>query len=742
MIGRWKRYRVTGALVVAAALLAGVAYWDRDRISTEEASSRKLQLFEAWRPDEVDTLLVEGANGRVEVRRHIEANGDHGFSLKDGDRKLTADEQEVEDFMLTLEYASFERRVEGLDRKTLGLDSPIIVVTVAMAKFHYVLRIGGEAPSPEGAHYAEVEGGARPKTLYVVKAALVKALLEEPRSLRSKQLSPYVSSAVASYELGGPFEWTLRRAGSGGRATVDLAIESSATGKQRASFRTVDAWTTSLARLEALRFIEDPGAGSVTATLTIVPLDPTKPKAVLEFGGACEGGTLVRRREPDALTACVDAHVAENVRVDPKRFIDSYVLGLPETDVTELKWSDDSTTVELARRADGWHLRKPEDTQITAEIGNALLERLAHAEGIRVTQDDVNDAKKLGFDPPRAKLRVVGLPDRAAGPDAPDHIEEFDVGSLADGVVHVRRKGDGTILRVPAEAASSLVPAPSALRPTQLLSVPLKHVRALELDCAAKRQALVRDSKSVWTRREPKTELRADLAAPTELVEVLRELTAVRWDSEKAEARHGLEKPWCSIRLVVAEPDSSGSTAPDDPNEKRKTIDFYLGAETDGGYFARRDKETAVFVAPRPLAVMSREWLLDRGALLIEPSEVDAVAVVVGERKLEIIRRGDAWALPGATHPNDTRAVTVGKSLEALLAEGVATLGSAAASEGFDVPRGRITITRRDGRTPLELIVGATSVWHDIKVSYVRKKGLDATFVVALARLGPILDAP
>ena len=62
MIGRWKRYRVTGALVVAAALLAGVAYWDRDRISTEEASSRKLQLFEAWRPDEVDTLLVEGAN--------------------------------------------------------------------------------------------------------------------------------------------------------------------------------------------------------------------------------------------------------------------------------------------------------------------------------------------------------------------------------------------------------------------------------------------------------------------------------------------------------------------------------------------------------------------------------------------------------------------------------------------------------------------------------------------------------
>ncbi len=738
----WKRHRVTLGLVLVAALLGGVAFWDRNRISTDEAKARTLQLFDAWRPDELDSLVVEGPRGRVEVTQLPEANGEHGFALKEGDQVRSADEQEVEDFMLSLEYAGFERRVDGLDRKGLGLEPPFLLVTIAMGKLHYTLRVGGEAPSPKGARYAEVEGGARPKARYVLKAEFVRALLDEPWGLQSKQLSPYVSSDVASYEFAGAAVWALRRAGSGGRATIDLTIESSSTGKKRASFRTVDAWTTSLARLEVRSFIDDPGANKGTATLTIVPKDPKKPRAVLEFGGACEGGVVVRRSEPDVIAACVDAHVAESLRVEPARFIDSYVIGLPETDVTELKWWDEATTVELARRDEGWHMRKPEDAQLDAGVGNALLERIARAEGVPVTDEERKDEKTLGLDVPRAHLRLVGLPDRAAGPEAPEHVEELDVGASSGGIVYVRRRSDGTILGVPIELSSALLPTPSALRPTQLLDLPLKHVRALELDCGSRRQRLTRDSKSLWTRTEPATDLRADLAAANELAEALRTLTVVRWDAEKSEERHGLEHPWCTSRLVVAVPDANGNTAPDDPNEKRETIEISIGNETEGGYFARRNKDHAVFVVPRPLATMSREWLLDRGALLIEPSDVDAITVTVGERMLNVIRRGDTWALLGGTHPNDTRANVVGKALEALLAEGVVTLGPPAKAEGFDEPRGRITIRRRMGAEPQALVVGATSIWHDIKVAYVRKKGIDATFVVALARLDPLLDAP
>jgi len=743
MIRALKRHRVTIGLVVTAAVLGGLAYWDRDRVTTDEAGGRKLQLFEAWRPDDIASLVVEGPGGRVEVSQATDPNGEHTFTLKEGEKNLSADEQEVEDFFLTLEYAGFERRVEGLDRKTLGLDAPHLVVTVTMGQLHYVLRVGAEAPSPKGARYAEVEGGTRPKATYVLKSELVKALDDEPRSLRSKQLSPYVSSDVARYELAGATAWKLERAGSGGRATVDLTVDSVETGRQRAGFRTVDAWTTALTRLEAQNFVDDSGASKPIASLTIVPRDPKKPKAVLEFLGPCDGGTLVRRTEPDVFAACVDAHVAETVRVPPSRFVDDFVLGLPETDVTEVKWQSGETVVDIARRGEGWHLRKPDDSQIDAAVGNAIVERLARAEGVRESAADASDLKKLGLADPRATVRVVGLPDRAAGPDAPEHIEELEVGDSQDGIVFVRRKLDGVVLKVSAEVASALLPAPSALRSTQLQDLPQKHVRALALDCDGKRQAMSRDSKGVWTRTEPKdTDLRADMSAANELTEALRTLSAIRWDAEKPEPRHGLEKPWCTLRLVVAEPDANGNTAPDDPKEKRRSIEIALGAETEGGYFARRDAAGAVFVAPRPIAAMSREWLLDRAALLMEPNDVDHVTVTVKDRQLDLRRRGDAWTLARGAKANDTRASAVGKALEALLAEGVSTLGKPATSEGFDEPRARIAITKRDGAGVVELTVGRTSVWQDTKVAFVRRTGLDATFVVSLARLAPVLDAP
>lgn len=735
-----RRHRVTVGLVLAAVVLALVAVWDRGRVTTDEATGRKLQLFDAWRSEDVGSLVLEGGPTRVELVATVAADGDRGWRLKEDEVERVADDQEVDDFLLTLEYAGFERRVEGLDRQTLGLDAPYRVLRVSMGKLAYTLRVGGPAPSPEGARYAEVEGGARPKTTYVLKPAFVKALEEEPRTLRSKQLSPYLSSDVERYELETKTErYALRRAGTGGRATVDLAVERPDGTTSRASYRTVDAWTTTLAKLEAARFVADPGHVADAAIVRVVPKDSKRTRATLELGGACEGGTLVRRVEPDPVAACVEPRLVEGLLVPAERFVDPYVLGLPESDVTEVKLASDDTTVELARRGEGWHLRKPDDAQVEAAIGNALLARLARAEGQIVVG---GDPKALGLDKARSLVRVVGLPDRAAGPGGNEHVEELEVGADQDGLVHVRRKTDGAILALSTAVAAVLLPAPSALRPLQLLDIPMKHVRGLELDCGGKRQALQRDGKGTFTRIAPETLLRADLTAASELAEALRTLTAIRWDAERAEARHGLDKPTCTLGLVVAEPDAQGHSAPDDPKEPRRTRTVTLGAETEGGTFARLDGSSAVFVAPRPIVAMGREWLLDRGALMVEAAEIDRVMVAVGERKLEVLRRGDAWALASASMPNDTRATTVGKALESLLAEGVVTLGTPAKDEGFDAPRARLQLTRREGAKTLDLLIGTTVEMRGVKSALVRRSDLDATFAISLARLAPILDAP
>jgi len=734
MTRTWKRHRVTLGLVLVAAVLALVALWDRGRVTTDEATGRKLQLFDAWRPEDVSRVVVDGAAGRVEIVSVADADGDRSYRLREGDVERLADDQEVD------EYASFERRADGVDPKTLGLEAPHLVVTVAMGKLSYTLRVGAVAPSPEGARYAEVEGGARPKAAYVLKPALVKALEEEPRTLRSKQLSPYLTSDVERYELDGPAgRFTLRRAGTGGRTTIDLVVEAAGAVPSRASFRTIDAWATTLAKLEAARFLDDPGRAPDATILRVVPRDAKRPRAVLELGGACEGGALVRRLEPDPVAACVEARLVEALRVPASRFADSYALGLPEADVTEIKLSDDSAVVELARRGEGWHLRKPDEAQLDANVGNALLARLASAEGELVSEAD---AKELGLEPPQARLRVVGLPDRAGGPSAPEHVEELEVGRERDGAVHLRRKTDGVVLRLATAAAAAFLPAPSALRPPVLLDVPMKHVRGLALDCGGKRQELTRDGKGAFTRVAPETALRADLTAASELAEALRTLTAVRWDAERREPRHGLDTPACMLALTVAVPDTHGNTSPDDSKEPRRTHKLLLGAETDGGYFATLEGSSAVFVAPRPLVAMGREWLLDRGALLVDAAEVERVVVAVGERRLEVLRRGDAWTLATPSSPNDTRATTVGKALEVLLAEGVVTLGRAARDEGFDAPKARVTITRREGAPNLELTVGATADVRGARSAFVRRGDLDATFAVSLARLSPLLDAP
>ncbi len=726
------------ALVAVAVAMAAVTLWDRNTISTEEAEGRKLQLFDAWRPNDLAGVTIASSDLAIELGREKDESGELGWSMREKGETIPCDDQAVDDFLLSLEYAGFERRVEGQTAAALGLEPPKMTVTVAMGSLRYVLRVGGEVPAQAGARYAEVEGGARPTTRYVLKPELVKALEEEPRALRSKRIVPYLSGEVERYELAGEGGWVLARGSAGGRATADMVLEAKGLEKQRASWRVVDAWTTVLANLEARQFLAPESVASAPAgrLLRVTPRDPKKPAAELEIGGKCDGGTLIRRKKPDPVAACVSEKLAAEVPIEAARFVDRYALGLPESDVTEILLSDATTTVELARRGEGWHLRKPEEGQVDAAIGNALLERIAKAEGELVFG---GDDKKLGLDAPRAHVRIIGAPDRAGGPAAKEHVEELDVGASDKEEVYLRR-GDGAVLRMSAEVAAALLPAPSALRSTQVYEAALKDVRALELDCDGKKQKMTRDGKGGWTRIEPDTALAADLAACNQLAEAVRTLVAVRWAAEKPEPHHGLDNPWCAIAMTVA--DESDEHLLGSPEEKTHVLKLALGAETGGGYFARREGLGAVFVAPRVVGQMAKEWLLDRGALMIEPDEVDRVTIAAGERKLVIARRGDGWTLPGQTSPNDTRAESAGKALEGLLAEGVVALGPADKAHGLDEPRARIAIERRDGKPPIELAIGAGELWHDTKIAYVRKKGVDATFAVGQARLQPILDAP
>ena len=761
-----RRHATTIALVAVAVVLGCVALFERTTITTGEAEGRRGLLFDAWRADELTRLSITLGASKVELVREREASGEASWFEADGARRTAADEQGVEDVLLTLEYAGFERRVEGLDRASLGLEPPKLELAIAMGRLAYSLRVGGPAPLPPGARYVEVEGGGRPRATFVISKELAGELELDPSALRNKKLVPYLSPEVARYEISGkpcdPWQsgteggavggeegadasacaFVLMRAGRGGRPASDLVLEAPAVRPIHASWRAVDGFVTAFGRLEAQRFVTDAPAQSAARIVRVVPRDTNKPTAELALGGECPGGagTLVVRRGPDPVAACVDEKLVEAaLAYAPARFADRHVLGVPEADVAEVSLTAGDVTVELARRELGWHLRKPEDRQLELGPGNALLERMARAEGELVPPGEV-DGAFFGLDAPRAKVRIVALPGGGDASQQP-RIEELVIGAERERLVYVRRESDGNVLRIPRDAASVFFPAPSALRSVTVLDVKEKLVRGLSLDCGGKRQRVTRDGKGAVTLLEPRGELGADLATTNEIVELLRTLTAVRWDAERREPRHGLDAPTCTLALEFEGPAGDGGAPADGAGEKKRRHAIVIGAETSGGYFAQREGEDAVFVAPRSLVTAASGWLLDRSALMLDAASVERVSIVSGKTELVLVRRGAVWALAAGDSADDPRAAAVGSLLENLVAEAVVGLGPADATHGLDTPRASVSASARGGKKVYELSLGAADVWRDARVVYVRKRGVDATFAVRAGLLTPLFDA-
>ncbi|MBW2455373.1 MAG: hypothetical protein JRI68_12715, partial [Deltaproteobacteria bacterium] len=157
-MSRWRRHGTTIALCVLAVAVVVVLLWDRDRVTTDEAADRELQLFDVWRADEVASVTVVQGDRELRLTSDKAADGSRDWSLQEEGAAVDVDEQAVGQYLVSLEFAAFERRVQGMDRAALGLGEPRVTIRVEMGELRYTLRLGKEAPSPPGAVYAELEG--------------------------------------------------------------------------------------------------------------------------------------------------------------------------------------------------------------------------------------------------------------------------------------------------------------------------------------------------------------------------------------------------------------------------------------------------------------------------------------------------------------------------------------------------------------------------------------------------------
>ncbi|MEP7124620.1 MAG: DUF4340 domain-containing protein [Byssovorax sp.] len=729
------------ALALAAGV--GVLVLDRDRVTTTEAETRKKNLFEAYRPDDITelSLRADGKTARL-FRGAPNDAGQRPWQVEIDGARYPAEERAADQLVSALEMGTAERWVanDAVDAHGFGLDPGQIAVEIVMGRLTLRLRVGGPAPTPEGSHYAEIEG----RGVAVITRELAAALDADPATLRARALLPYPEGDVVDLQIleqGGPTRrFTRIEAAGRGRGARFLLDAPAPQGSSRVAAAAMEKIWSTLGALDADVYLDQAAGEKALARRVTVQLtlrDPTTPRAAIELGGPCPGhpdDVVAVRTEPDRAAACVAAGLVDDLLVAPGALADPHLVGATTDQVTEVKIEAPGRTVELARQGPQWHLRSPEDRSVDADAGHAFLDALLAVEGDRFAPRDLQGA-------PRSTIRVISLVPTASadGGDA-ERVETLEIFPEQAGLIPVRRVEDGAVLLVPKNEASPLLPDVAALRSRKVFDEPLASIRSFRVEAGARVQRFTRDTGGGFTLQEPHGEgLVADGALASEVAAALGSLSVDRWIGADSGA-YGLEKP----RLILeAQLDSDHDAGPP------RAIRVALGAPAGAGSFARAGDDPAVFIAPAALEEMASRWLLDRTTTAVAPETIRR-ATLTGEggKHLIIEKVGDALRIAGvpADPVSSARAASIRDALADLTAEAAVSVGPPEKAQGLDKPRLDIQIERagvgtHDTVPPVHLRFGAEDTLHGTRVVYVRREGVAATWAVAQGKARALFDA-
>ena len=740
------RHATTLALTaLALAAGVGVPVVDRDRVTTTEAETRKKNLFEAFRPDDLTELTITsggkaGTTARL-LRGALDDAGQPAWQVEIDGKRYPVEAHARDQLVSALELGTAERWVpnDAVDRHAFGLDAARIDVALVMGRLALHLRVGGPAPTPEGSRYAEIEG----RGVAVITRELAAVLDADPTALRSRALWPYAEGDVDYLEVtehDGPRRSFTRRDPAGSSRGAGFLIDAPPPqGKSRVAAAAMEKIWGALGALQADTYLDQMASARALTQHVTVQMglrNTAKTFVALELGGPCPGhpdDVVAVTIEPERSAACVAAGLVDDLLVPLDALVDHRLVGAAADQVTEVKIEAPGRSVELARQGPQWHLRSPEDRSVDADAGRGFLEALLAVEGESFAPRELHGA-------PSATVRVISVVPTASvdGGDA-ERVEKLELFPAQAGFVPVRRVEDGAVLLVPETKASTLLPDVAALRSRKLFDEPLANIHALRVEAGARVQRFTRDDGG-FALQEPRGEgLVADGALASEVAQVLGSLSVDRWIGADTGA-YGLDKP----RLIVeAQLERDGDAGP------ARTIRVAIGAPAGSGSFARAGNDPAVFIAPASLEEAANRWLLDRTTTAVAPETISR-ATLTGEggKHLVIEKSGDALRVAGvAADPvSSARAASIRDALADLTAEGAVSIGPAEKAQGLDKPRLDVVVERagvgtRDKVPPVHLRFGGEDTFQGARVVLVRRDGVAATWAVAQGKARALFDA-
>lgn len=274
----WRKTIILGLVLV---VLAGVYFWDHQRVARQKAEEEEQKKLFPWRLEEVTEVVLQRPAGTVRLARD-ERNE---WVLREP-VSARADQEEARRLVEGLLRGRRDRKIaeEPPDLEVYGLNRPEYLVTVRgkSAEGERVLLLGSKNPT-EVYYYARLQGG---KEVFLVSDTLRRDADKPLVELRDKTVLSFDTNRVQALTI----------AGDGQEVTVEREAEKQwrIVGPQGrvADGDAIQSLLFRLSRLRAVAFHDTP-----EKSMAEMGLDPPERKLVVRLKDPEEQRVLIIGRE-------------------------------------------------------------------------------------------------------------------------------------------------------------------------------------------------------------------------------------------------------------------------------------------------------------------------------------------------------------------------------------------------------------------------------------------------------------
>ena len=717
--GMW----LSGAIAALACISTVAVFATRDVVTTGESAARERTLFASFRSEDITRLELLETGQKVAVERSAPAGGAAQFKLVEP-VKENADPATVDKFLSALGSARGLRPVEpGPTPASLGLDKPVLRVTVQGPKHSYHLALGGNAPTPEGARYVQASSDHEAPGSWVVAKSVADDLSVELDAFRLRSLVPVNEADVTRITIRGP------------KSNIDLQRSSgtnfliAAEGQVLANRETLKSLFFQLGRLTASAFLSESEAETALGPLRThieLALKDAKSSLRFEVGGSCPGDPtqlVVVRRAPDVQRACAPRELEATLALAPSDFVDRRAFSLRADEVEELQISGGKGKFDLLRKGSGFVLHTSTESQVELEAGNQRITELLEAEGERLPVETAK-LSSLGLEPAASSVTL-----RSSAARETDVVQQVvRVGNRdATGNLLVYREQDGVLLRIPRDLARGFAIDSTLLYSRKLSEFGLSNFIWAEIQNKQNKQILRRVNDALQL-EEPKG-FEADGVLSSDLIQALGALTAERFVADRDDGSFGLQGSALGVHFAFK-------------NGEGVKVERHLrfGDETALGVFATLADDGPVFVLARSVRDTCQQLLLNRAVFPTSSEAFRGITLEAHGRTVQLTRQGERLLVAKAGSFPQDRVPELLEALGNLRAEVAIHAGPALPAEGFSAPFLTLRLQPRQGAAQI-LTFGAGDSWRSTSVFYMRVSDVDATFVIAQSKVRALSDA-